>query len=109
VKRGVSVLAFLLIVMLICGVLTTGVWGGLPTVEQTANPLGSYFRTTPGQATFFFLVVGFILFNLIGMGATIALVFWFFNREVKVTENRLNRSVEQANANAEVLPEKVSA
>ena len=106
-KRGVAVLAFLLIVMIIGGILTTGVWGGVPTIEQTANPLGSYFRTTPGQATVFFLVVGFILFNLIGIGATIALALWFFNREVKVTENRPNRS-EQVNADAEVLPETAS-
>src|SRR5688572_31336445 len=78
--------------MIAGSVLTTGIWDGLPIMRQTADPMGSYFDATPGKAAFFFLVVGFILFNLIGMGATIALAMWFFNREVKVTEQMPNRA-----------------
>jgi hypothetical protein len=109
VKRGVGLLAILLIIMIAGSVLTAGVWGGLPVMHQTADPMGSYFMATPGKAAFFFLVVGFILFNLIGMGATIALAMWFFNREVKVTQQRPNRSDVVATNQADALPEQASA
>ena len=107
-KRGVGFLAILLIVMIAGSVLTTGVWDGLPVMHQTADPMGSYFQAPPGKAAFFFLVVGFILFNMIGMGATIAFIMWFFNREVKVTHQMPNRS-EQSVSASEALPEQATA
>jgi hypothetical protein len=108
VKRGVSALAGLLIVMIIGSVLTAGVWGGLPTVEQTASPLGSYFQTTPGQATFFFIVVTALVSGAIVNGLVIGGIIWFLNREVKVTENLPNRS-ESENSTSDALPEQASA
>ncbi len=52
-------------------------------IRQTANPDASAMDMTPWKAEQLFLAVGFILFNLVGMGVTIMLVVWFFNWQVK--------------------------
>ncbi len=49
---------------------------------QCADPSCSVFLAEPWQAGQFILLVGFILFNMVGMGATIALVLWFLNKQV---------------------------
>jgi hypothetical protein len=105
VKRGVAVLAILTIIMLIGGVLTAGVWDGFPIMRQTSDPMGSYFAATPGQAALFFIVVTALIAGAITNGLIIGLLIWFFNREVKATENIPTRSEREA---AEVLPETVS-
>lgn len=107
-RSGIGVLAGLLFVMLACGVLTAGVWGGFPTIEQTADPLGSYFQTTPGQATFFFIVVTALVSGAVVNGLVIGGVIWFLNREVKVTENIPTRSEREA-SDSDALPEPASA
>ncbi len=76
-----------LILLIIGGGLTAQLAGSensdsqlLPVIIQTNNPEGSVFEATPPQAQAFVLLVGFILFNMLGMGITIALVMWFLHR-----------------------------
>lgn len=51
-------------------------------VIQTRNPEASPFMAADWQAHQFFLLTGFIIFNLVGMGVTIALIIWFLSRQV---------------------------
>lgn len=52
-------------------------------LKQTDNPDASVFVSTPQKSELLFLLVGFIIFNMVGMGATIAVVMWFLHRQVK--------------------------
>lgn len=49
-------------------------------LKQTDNPDASVFEATPWQAEQFFLFVGFLLFNMIGIGVTIMAILWLLNR-----------------------------
>jgi predicted membrane protein len=88
VKRLIIVLAVIML-LIITGGLTAQIasQGGslsIPgLIRQTANPDASAMDMTSWKAEQLFLLVGFVLFNLIGMGVTIMLVFWFFNWQVK--------------------------
>lgn len=53
------------------------------TIKQVEEPQASTFLATPGQAEQLVLATGFILFNLIGMAATIALLMWLGERGVR--------------------------
>ncbi|MCY3836262.1 MAG: hypothetical protein OXF83_07500 [Anaerolineaceae bacterium] len=53
------------------------------TIQQVEEPQASTFLATPGQAEQLVLATGFILFNLIGMGATIALLMWLGERGIR--------------------------
>lgn len=53
------------------------------TIQQVGEPQASTFLATPGQAEQLVLATGFILFNLIGMGATIALLMWLGERGIR--------------------------
>lgn len=85
-KRGVSILGFLLAVTLACGVLTAGVGFGLPLIRQSTDPVASVFMATNDQALLFVGLVGFVLFNIIGAGLTLAFVFWLLNKQVKIAK-----------------------
>ena len=98
-KRSLSILVFLVIIMLIGGVLTSGLINGVPTIIQTDNPDASVFQATPEQANQFIIWVVFVLVNVVGAGLTLAFVFWFGNREVKVVSQMPNQP-----SNAEQLP-----
>jgi hypothetical protein len=54
------------------------------SMVQTDDPEASVFVATEWQAQQFFLLVGFLLFNLIGIGVTIAIIMWFLSRQVAV-------------------------
>jgi hypothetical protein len=57
----------------------------LPAAKiQTGDPEASVFVATGWQAQQFFLMIGFIVINLIGIGVTLALVFWFLSRQVAI-------------------------
>lgn len=49
---------------------------------QTSDPEASVFVATDWQAQQFFVMVGFILINLIGIGVTLAAIFWFLSRQI---------------------------
>lgn len=59
---------------------------------QSDNPEASTLQITPWQGEQLFLLVGFILFNLIGIGVTLAVVMWFLHRGVKIAEATENAS-----------------
>jgi hypothetical protein len=64
----------------------------LPVLKQVDSPDGSTLAVVPWKAEQIVLLVGFILFNMIGIGATLALVMWLLNRFVKeanATEKRI--------------------
>jgi hypothetical protein len=84
-------LALLIVILAILGAggtltaLTGGDWSAtsIPGAKvQCADAACSTFLAEPWEAGQFILLVGFILFNLIGIGATLALVFWFLNKQV---------------------------
>jgi hypothetical protein len=49
-------------------------------LKQTSDPEASTFEAVPWQAEQLFWLVGFILFNLVGIALTIMGVMWFLNR-----------------------------
>src|SRR5687767_4712517 len=53
---------------------------------QVADPEGSTLEVTPWQAQQFIFLTGFLLFNLIGIGLTIAAIMWFLNRQVTIVK-----------------------
>lgn len=84
-------LVLLIVILAILGAggtltaLTGGEWSAtsIPGAKvQCADAACSTFLAEPWEAGQFILLVGFILFNLIGIGATLALVFWFLNKQV---------------------------
>lgn len=95
-KRNVTILAGLLFVMIAGSVMTSNMGFSVPVILQTADPSGSYFAAPPGQALSFIALTGFLLFNLIGMGATIAFLLWYLNGQVKVVENIPTRSEQES-------------
>ena len=84
-------LALLIVILAILGAggtltaLTSGDWSAtsIPGAKvQCADAACSTFLAEPWEAGQFILLVGFIVFNLIGIGATLALLFWFLNKQV---------------------------
>lgn len=49
---------------------------------KTSDPEASVFRAEPWQAQQFVWMVGFILFNMFGIGVTLAVIMWLLNRGV---------------------------
>lgn len=84
-----KVLAFIagaVLVLIIGGGLTVQILAGGGNslfIQQTTSPDASTLSAAPWQAEQLVIFIGFILFNLIGMGATIALVIWLLHRGVK--------------------------
>lgn len=96
-------LAFLIVALFILiaggGLTMQLVSGGgslLPVLQQVSAPDASPTTVLPWKAEQFFLMVGFILFNLVGIGATLAVLFWLLDRG-------LRRS--QTEASSESAPE----
>ncbi len=58
---------------------------------QTDNPEASVLVTTPTKGALFLGFAGFVLFNLVGIGVTLAIIFWFLNRQVVRARNQPNR------------------
>jgi hypothetical protein len=54
-----------------------------PILKQVDSPDGSTLAVVPWKAEQLILLVGFVLFNMIGIGVTLALVMWLLNRFVK--------------------------
>jgi hypothetical protein len=86
--RVFAIIIAVILVLVIGGGLTAqiaqqGGSGAIPVfVQQTENPDASVFETVPWKAEQLFLLVGFIVFNMMGIGVTIALIMWFLNRQV---------------------------
>lgn len=88
--KKLAFVAGIAVVLIIGGGLTAQLTMGefsLPVLVQTDLPDGSTLAATPWQTEQLVLFIGFILFNLIGMAATIALVMWFLHRGVKQSQS----------------------
>ncbi|MCL4248944.1 MAG: hypothetical protein KJ065_12430 [Anaerolineae bacterium] len=86
--RNLIIFGGLLLLLIIGGGLTSQLIANqsgtvLPVLTQTVDPNASPTSMLPWKAEQFFLLVGFVIFNLVGIAATIALVFWFLDRGVK--------------------------
>lgn len=92
----------LILLIVIIGAL---VFGGAITSElskqsnlaiiKTDDPNASVFVATPDKATALFLMVGFIVANVVVIGGILALIFYFLDRNVRVVKG--DASVSSAN------------
>jgi len=58
----------------------------LPFLQQSSDPEASTLTGEAWQIEQFFLLVGFIVVNMIGIGATIAAIMYVLNRGITVTQ-----------------------
>ncbi|PJF21171.1 MAG: hypothetical protein CUN56_12445 [Phototrophicales bacterium] len=101
--RKYAILAFCLMILAAGGVLTVidqagGVGNLLPTLQQTADPAASTMAVEPWQAEQLFLLLGFIIFNMIGIAATIAFVMFVLHRNVRAVKGDAAISEDSAEA-----------
>lgn len=86
--KRIGIVVVLLVIIAAGGFLTASFQGGVEATGipgakvQCADPACSVFVAEPWQVGQFLLLIGFILFNLIGIGVTLAVLFWFLNRSV---------------------------
>lgn len=103
-NRRVMIFASILAMLLVTGGLTSfiaaeGVGNLIPGVlTVTTIPEASVNQFGGNQGWWFVLMVGFILFNLVGASVTGAVIFWFLSREV-------TRAKAEAPANHETIRE----
>lgn len=89
--RRLAIVMTVLFVLVAGGALTAllnnggGLESLLPFLRQTSDPAASPTEAEAWQLEQFIIMIGFILFNLIGIGVTIAGIFWFLNRGVLVS------------------------
>ena len=84
--KRLAIVAAAVVILLAGGGLTAQILiGGSRSLflTQSLDPDASVMAVASWQAEQLVLFIGFILFNLIGMGATIALVMWVLHRGVK--------------------------
>ena len=103
--RRLAILAFVILLLIIGGGLTAQIasQGGTATfpwtIRTTNDPDASVMDMTPWKAEQLFLLIGFILFNLIGAAVTVAVVFWLLHREVKRAKSE-DRTITTTRSNA---------
>jgi len=85
--RRFSILIVLVVLLLVGGGLTTLLISSngavLPVLQQVGAPDASPTTMLPWKANQFFLMIGFILFNLVGIAVTLTVILWFVDRGVK--------------------------
>ena len=84
--KRLGILAGIFIILLAGGGISAKILSSDLTIRQTLDPNGSVLTATPDQATAFILLAGFIIFNVLGAGLTLALVFWLLNRQVTIVQ-----------------------
>ena len=80
--KALGTVALVLVILLAGGAITSNLLSSDLAIQQTTDPSGDFLTATPDQAVAFILVTGFILFNVIGAGLTLMIVFWLLNRQV---------------------------
>lgn len=91
--RSLTFLAIILVILVIGGGLTAqlaargGIGDVLPVLQTVGNPSGSTTELTSQKAELLFLLIGFLVFNIVGIAVTLAAVFWFLHRGVKIAES----------------------
>lgn len=87
--KRLAIIFAVVLILVITGGLTAQIassGGQLPIpglVRQTNNPDASALDMAPWKAEQMFLLVGFLLFNLVGIAVTILAVMWFLSWQVK--------------------------
>ena len=104
-NRGVLILGFLLAITIAGGVLTAGVAFDIPIIQQTTDPAASPFMATNGQALSFLALVGFVVFNVIGAGLTLAFIFWLLNKQVTIAKDMPTLEERREQENQDALPD----
>ena len=80
--RALGAILLIFIILLAGGAITSNLLSSDLAIQQTTDPSGDFLTATPDQAAAFILVTGFILFNVLGAGLTLTIVFWLLNRQV---------------------------
>ena len=80
--KALSAVALVFIILLAGGAITSNLLSSDVAIQQTTDPSGDFLTATPDQAVAFILVTGFILFNVLGAGLTLMVLFWLLNRQV---------------------------
>ncbi len=81
--KALGTVGIVLLVLLAGGAITSNLLSSDFAIRQTNDPSGDFLTATPDQALAFLLVTGFIIFNVLGAGLTVMLVFWLLNWQVK--------------------------
>jgi hypothetical protein len=63
-------------------------------IRQTSNPDASALNMAPWKAEQLFLFVGFVIFNLVGIGITLMAIFWFLNWQVKSVSAKKSSAIQ---------------
>ncbi len=84
--RALGAVAVILAVLLAGGAITSNLLSSDLAIQQTTDPSGDFLTATPDQAVAFLLVTGFIIFNVLGAGLTLMIVFWMLNRGVSAVQ-----------------------
>jgi len=105
--RRYGVLIGLVLLLLIGGGLTALLNSGegaiLPVLQQVEAADASPMTMMPWKANQFVLLIGFIVFNLVGIAVTLAIIFWFIDRGIRKSR------AEAAAVPASAAPEKSTA
>ena len=100
--RSVALLGIVIGILIVGGAFTiasTGDPGNLiPFVQQSNNPSASTASIESWQAEQFFMLVTFLLFNLIGIGMTLAGIFYFISRQIVSTKAETETAAESGTA-----------
>lgn len=86
--KKLLILGIMLVLVLAGGALTSYMAANnatvpVPVLTTTVDPDASTTMMLGWKAEQLFILVGFILFNLIGITVTIALLMWYFDRGVR--------------------------
>jgi predicted membrane protein len=68
----------------------------LPILQQVGSPDASPMAMMPWKANQFFILIAFVLFNLIGMAVTIGIVLWLLDWGIKRSKSDAKTAQNQA-------------
>lgn len=88
--KALATVALVLVILLAGGAITSNLLSSDLAIQQTTDPSGDFLTATPDQAVAFILVTGFIIFNVIGAGLTLLIVFWALNHQVTAVRQQSN-------------------
>ncbi len=88
--KALASVAIILVILLAGGAITSNLLSSDLAIQQTTDPSGDFLTATPDQAVAFILVTGFIIFNVIGAGLTLTILFWLLNRQVTAVRQDAN-------------------
>ena len=88
--KALATVALVLVILLAGGAITSNLLSSDLAIQQTTDPSGDFLTATPDQAVAFILVTGFIIFNVIGAGLTLLIVFWVLNHQVTAVRQQSN-------------------